>query len=501
MKRLIFFIFLTAFLAACADTDNNTGSVQETQTGEVLKEQPDTEQMPVQPPEFTAADVDYEGYNFRILGYDGAAAGTWQAAAISEIIAEEETGDPINDATYKRNREIESLYNIEFGIVPVTYPNRGDFAAKFTRAVLAGEDLFDAVFLLGDSLSAALSRNNMVYDLHTVQTLDLSKSWWDQNSIKAMSINGKLSTAIGDMNLYSAFATVNIFANKQLMQDYSIDNLYQLVNDGKWTWDAMYEIMKLTADDLNGDGIIDHNDQVGLSTQHSYLYNAITSAGETMTPKDSDDIPSLAPNTEKISAIVSKIVPISQDKSTTINGDDITGYNNVFFDLLMPKFRQNEMMFFITQMMISFELRSMDADFAVLPLPKHDENQENYGTVIANSWGTYTVIPTTCTDTNRAGHILDAMGYYSQQYIMPAYYDVTVTNKIIRDDDSAEMMSIIFNNRNFDLAYLYNWGDISGMFFGISKSGNADTFISQLERNEPRINTAIQNTLDMLEIN
>jgi len=101
--------------------------------------------------------------------------------------------------------------------VPVTYPNRDDFANLFTRAVLAGDDLFDAAFVLGISLPRILSRNNMTYDLLTLPSLDLSKSWWDQNSVKSMSIGGKLNAVIGDVNLYSAFAAICVHANKQLM--------------------------------------------------------------------------------------------------------------------------------------------------------------------------------------------------------------------------------------------------------------------------------------------
>ena len=499
MKKLVFFILTAAFFVSCSGADNN--GVQETQAGEIIQEQPTDEQTPAQPSEFTETDVDYGGYKFRVLGYDGKAAGTWQAAAISEIIVEEETGEPINDAIYRRNREVEALYNIEFGIVPVTYPNRDDFANIFTRATLAGDDLFDAAFLLGMSLPRVLSRNNVTYDLLTLGSLDLSRSWWDQNSKQAMSIGGKLNAVIGDVNLYSAFAAVCIYANKQLMQDYNVENLYQVVRDGRWTWDFMYEIMKAASRDLDGNGVIDKDDQVGLFMQYQHLFDALGSAGEYMTPKNESDIPVFAPNMDRVVAVANKLVPIFNDKSTTVESGAVTGFNNAFFDFIMPKFRDGEMMFHMNQLMLSFELRSMDADFAILPLPKYDENQAVYGSVLSPWWSTFTVIPITCTDIDRTGVILEAMGYYSQQYILPAYYNVTVTNKLMRDEESIEMMEIMFSNRQFDLSYFYDWGGISALITGVSSSGNPGTIVSQFERNEPRIATAIQSTIDMLELN
>jgi len=497
----VLLILFLIILTSCGHAE--TGGTVDAQTPGQDQADGGQAEPPEEQPEFIPAEgTDYGGYKFRIFGYDGEAKGTWQIAAISEIAAGEETGDPINDAIYRRNREVEALYNIEFGLAPVTYPNRGDFAAKFTRAVLAGEDLFDAAFMLGDSLPAALSQKDTAHNLLTLPALDLSKSWWDQNSKKAMSIGGRLSAVIGDMNFYSAIAPLAIFANKQLMQDYGVDNLYQLVRDGKWTWDAMHGIMKTVTKDLNGDGVIDKNDQVGLFAQYVHLYPAVNSAGEYMAVKDGADIPVLAPNKERVSGIAEKVGAIFKDASTTVIADDITaGYGNVFFEFIMPKFRDGGIMFHVNQLLLSFELRSMDADFAILPFPKYDENQAGYGTVISPAWATYTVIPITCADTDRASAVLQAMGYYSQKYIMPAYYDVTVTNKLMRDEDSIEMMDIIFGNRQFDLAFLYNWGDIYGMFNSMASSGKADQFVSQIEKNEGKITAAIQKTLDMLEGN
>jgi len=504
-KRVLSFILILTFIlsilsvfVSCADntdTSSNDGNNQSPNQNQT----PSDEDQIIQS-EFTPPDgIDYGGYKFRILGYDGEATGTWQIAAISEIIAEEETGEPIHDAVYRRNKEVEELYNITFDIVPVTYPNRGDFDTKFNKAVLAGDDLFDAAFLLGSSIAGILSKRNVTYDLLTIPSVDLSKSWWDQNSVKSLSIGNKLSLVMGDVNLYSFIAPIAIFANKKFMQDYNITNLYDLVREGKWTWDALHEISRQVTKDLNGDGIIDKNDQVGFATQPQAMYQTVIGSGALITPKNNEDIPVLSPNIEKISGILAKVVPIFKDTDSTIDANTVTGFNNVYFDFIMPKFRDGEIMFHVNQLLFSFELRNMNADFSILPLPKYDESQEKYGTVVEEAWGTYTVIPVTCTDTARTGYILDAMGYYSQKYVKPAYYDVTVTNKLVRDDETIEMLDIIMNNRVIDLISLYNWGDIKSIINGIATSGKADTFVSQFEKNENKINTAIQKTLDELQ--
>jgi hypothetical protein len=315
-----------------------------------------------------------------------------------------------------------------------------------------------------------------------------------------MSIGGKVNAVIGDINFYSAVAPLAVYANKQIAQNHAVGDLYQLVRDGKWTWDAMHSIARDVTRDLDGDGVITQNDQIGLFIEYLHLQAAVSSAGEFFTPKNDDDIPAFAPNIERIADITEKVSAFFHDQNAAIFAESITGYSNQFYEFILPKFRDNQMMFLINQLLFSFDLRGMDADFAILPFPKYDENQENYNSVVASWWGTYTVIPITNVDVDMTANILDAMGYFSQKHVMPAYYDRTVTSKLIRDDESAEMLDIILNNRIFDLAELYNWGDINGMLINIARSGDAGGIVSQIERIEGRVNTAIQRTLAGLEI-
>ena len=248
LSLLLLFSLTVLTLISCKSTytyGNTNPTQSQSADGQTLADS-ELEQT-TEPPEFTPDDgVDYGGYKFTILGYDGEATGTWQIAAISEIIAEEEIGEPIHDAFYRRNRQVEALYNIEFGIVPVTYPNRGDFDTKFRKAVMAGDDQFDSAFMLGSSIPTALSRKDAAYDLSDIPALDLTKSWWDQNSVKDMSIGGTLSAVIGDVNFYSAIAPLVLYTNKKLMRENEAGDLYQLARDGKWTWTLCIASQKMS---------------------------------------------------------------------------------------------------------------------------------------------------------------------------------------------------------------------------------------------------------------
>ena len=496
LSLLLLLSFTILILISCQSSENNTNNPTQSQSPDGQTPSGGEESSP---PEFTPVEgANYGGTKFRILGYDGAVTDSWHFLSICEVVAEEENGNPINDSFYRRNKEVEALYNVEITLVPTQ--RGGNDVTMYTKTVLADSDEFDAAFMTGSSAIKALNQANMAYNLFDIPELDLSKSWWDQNAIKGLSIGNKITAAMGDVNFFASVTPMAIFANKQLMQEYAVENLYQAVRDGKWTWDLLHTIAKQTTKDLNGDGIIDKYDQIGLFAQSGHLYSAINCAGEIIAPKNSDDIPEFSPNLERLSAVADKVVPILNDKSCSIMAENIlAGYGNIFVELIMPKFRDGEVMFHVNQMMLNFELRNMEADFAILPFPKIDEKQEKYGSIILHGHTTYTIVPSTCKDTAKTANILQAMGYYSQKYVMPAYYDVTVTNKFLRDDDSAEMLDIILKNRVFDIEALYRWGDTTALFMNIAASGKPDTIVSQLESIKDKANSEIQKTLSELE--
>ena len=60
-------------------------------------------------------------------------------------------------------------------------------------------------------------------------------------------------------------------------------------------------------------------------------------------------------------------------------------------------------------------------------------------------------VPITTVDKERTSAVLEALASSSAQTVEPAYYDITLKKQAARDNDSSEMLDIIFQNRVFDL--------------------------------------------------
>ena len=67
-------------------------------------------------------------------------------------------------------------------------------------------------------------------------------------------------------------------------------------------------------------------------------------------------------------------------------------------------------------------------------------------------------VPLIQEDVERTGIIAETLAYYGQRILTPAIYEKTIKGSQVRDEDSAEMMEIIYNSFMYDIGYLYRVG-------------------------------------------
>ena len=482
MKKYISLCLLAALLtslAACggepAGQTDDTTTVGEDTTAPVVSE-------------YTPPEVDYGGKTVTITGYSF--SGNW-AILRYNIALEEENGDTINDGIVKRNRAVEDELNVNIELVPLTSNDRSK-PTVLEKYILAQEDVITYGMQMQAGLSKLLTTEGMLVDLKSIPTLDLSKSWWNQNANEEYTIYGKQLAAVGDACFFNLGAPVVVYFSKDLIEQNKLDNPYQLVYDGKWTIDTMKKMAQSAANDINGNSEIDKEDIFGFATEIDTVYYTLFSAGERYSERDAKGDIQVTLNTENTVNIVEKIVPLIRDKNTSMYYEDWkAGYSNAHSDLLMPKLMENELLFYSNQLLVTLNLRAMESDFGIVPMPKYDETQEKYLS-IANTWfSDHIVVPATSGDLELVGHLLDAMGYYGQQYITSAFIDESIINKGIRDEDSLNMINLIHENQIFDVGLLFNWGGMTGMMqrfvtmdstdFASAWAGISETVDAELE--------------------
>jgi hypothetical protein len=101
-------------------------------------------------------------------------------------------------------------------------------------------------------------------------------------------------------------------------------------------------------------------------------------------------------------------------------------------------------------------IRNMEQEFGVVPMPKFDENQKQYRTLLHDQF-TVLCVPTTVKgdDLDMVSAVMEALASASYKTVRPAYYETTLRTKIAQDPQSAEMFDIIIDNIYIDAGIIY----------------------------------------------
>ena len=430
-------------------------------------------------------EVNYDGDTFTFLVHEADGNGYWGSY---EIFAEEETGEAINDAVYRRNRTIEDRLGIEIKEV-----RTNDVNSLATRTIRADDPEYDCIMpRITGAASMATSGYLVSYD--QLPYIDLTNPWWDQNANSMLSIGNRLFFTVGDLSIVDKDSTWVIMFNKTVALNNGLENFYNLVREDKWTMEKFYSIIRDAARDLNGDGVMDENDLAGFLSDTGVILAMFYNTGETVIKKDADDFPYLTLNTERAITAEEKTFEIFGDKTAAVLAEDLPHIANPWSDGLNKMFQEDRGLFYAIGLTVMHKMRSMNSDFGVLPFPKLNENQSQYSHSI-NPWCSNSIaVPVTVRDREKTSIVLEAMSAEAKYTVIPAYYDVTITNKTIRDEESAEMLNLILSTRSFDLGFIFNWGDIG--YMPNSNFPNTGRFVSTYERLESRAVSDMEKTID-----
>ena len=230
-------LMLTALFAACGGKDDAAEIPQETQAADATTAET-TEEDTVYKADIPE-NTDFGGYNFRFLHWFNTG---WEERINKDLVAEEMNGDFLNDAVYERNRNVEELLNIK---ITSQLEDLGSIGGKVQKAVSAGDDSWDAVYIRLYEAPSYLS-GGIFMNYNDIPTIDLTSPWWDQSSVEQLSIDNQLYLIASDINVIDKNATAGMAFNKSYAESYGLPDLYSLVKDGKWTLDKTEELYQET---------------------------------------------------------------------------------------------------------------------------------------------------------------------------------------------------------------------------------------------------------------
>jgi len=436
---------------------------------------------------FNLPDKDWGGKTLTIMGQ------TNERAIFTnfEIDVEEENGDIVNDAIFKRNTTLEERYNVD-----IVQSLQQDPAASLRQAVMAGDSIYDVTFLWIKNMNASITSGYMT-DLYTLDHMDFDKPWWNAEANDALEISGKLFTTSSAFSLQEKARIYFGVYNAAITEQYETGDIQQMVLDGTWTIDKMNEFGRRFAADVNQDGQMDMNDNYSVVCGAYTNFGAYTVAqGNSIIAKNDSGELAIVMNNEHMINSIDKTLKLL-DRSVSMYCNDFNG--KVDFDYWSASsrlFKEGRAMFSLALVSSLSSFSEVEGlDYRVMTFPKYDEAQERYYAQ-AEEHGLLFGIPSNAPDADFSAFMLEALSHESYSTSLPAYIEISAKVKHVYDEKSADILDLIFDSVSYDFGFLYGIGGLNQILMAQIPASGENQFASLYASSEASAQAALQDMLD-----
>ena len=372
---------------------------------------------------------------------------------VDEVFVSDLRSDPVNDAIYERNKQVEERLQIKINSIRESTSQPID---KIITAVNGGNKDYDIMIELSWK-TMPKSIEGYFADLRKTQYLDFDMPWWTQGFNEAASYHDTQYAVTGSIVLSTYRRTYTTVFNKQIFTDANLPFLYEHVENGNWTLDTQTSLVPVLHKD-NGNGIQDESGDIYGFVSDTYIsvdpYQ--TTAELEILRKNEDGDYEWAFDNERIYDLTEKVLQLYYG---TDGGMYVVPSPSDFQEATRGMFSDGfaAMATLCLQALEHSTIRNMADEYGVVPIPKFDKTITKYHSAMHDGY-TVAVIPTTVIGDrlDEMSAVLEAMGSASYNIIKPAYYELTLRTKLAKDPQSAEMMELIINGIVIDPGIIYS---------------------------------------------
>lgn len=461
-----------SLLAACTDAENNNNP---NETTAALETDTDTAD--------TTSNVDKYGYLLdnipNDLKFDGKTINIlyWEDVEHEEFKSDGETGDPVNDAIYKRNLTVEERLGVTINFIPQAGDSAdlNNWVKRVEAELQSGANSFD--IMAGYSLSvAATATKGYCFNLldEDCMYLDLEMPWWPDRLITEATINDKLFFASGDISANALYMMYVCYVNTAIHADMGLENIFDLVDNNQWTYDKFIEMCHNVYFDNNADGIKNSGDRFGYMVSGIHSDPWFYGSGALIAEKDASGM-LVASTTFGGERVIKSLEKITNLLYNTTDGLYTASVEH------QREFNNGNLLFITDRARVSFKVLLSDSlNYSIVPCPKYDSNQDSFVTVMGNPFTLYAIpIDATSDELPMLSAFIETYASEAYRQVTPAVFEITLKTKYVQEEDSARMYDIIRENLTFDLGRIFSDSLIGqGTFRDAIKNNAASSWAS-----------------------
>ena len=525
LSLLLAAVMVCALFVSCSgETEPVSETSRAAETGssaavEQSAESPVSEEESLSPEEFYNVyfGSDYEGSTFTIFSSDNDTDPPSDIVYNPEPKNGETLPDAINNALLERQNTLRTRLGVELLEVYYCDPQRrwSNALNKVRTAIESGSQEFQAINIaLYDC--GTLSLEDGLYNLYEVPGLEVSNPWWDQTFNESVEMFGKLFFTNGDIAFRTKNAVTCIIYNRSLCERLGVEDPVKLTLEHKWTIDKCIEISGSLYEDTLDDGV-DYLDRIGWAGQYDDMALMMYGAGVRILGADSQGRPSLTFYNEKTEAVVNKVLGFMVDAQHYVSGNDLwykTPWPTEPMLALFDGFIHGRHIFYAAIVEYIFKLSEMEDNYAIVPAPLYDEEQEHYYSLL-NSFGANAIAIAQNVDPQSlqfVGRVLDTLGYLSWSHYPDSlafnYYDVVLKNQKLTDEESEKMIDIIFNSAGCETGAIYQVGKINGsgksvydLLVDLMSAKRTEGLAAVYDANKQRLQDSLDDIIAIFESN
>jgi hypothetical protein len=491
ISLLLVLLMIVPVFAACSDTpaSDDSGAKNNSSAGDDVTTEEETTKRFLDDMQET---MDFGGETIRFIVEEGSNGKLSERSILS---AEEASSDVVDAAVYDRNLAVSERLNINIELLETIMFS--GLPAKVRPSILAGADDYDIIGTY-QYYGISMAPEGLMLNLNKLEYNDFDREYWAVQYMNNMSYKGSRYWATGDMSLRYIGGMYVSYVNSRLWNNYYADtSVYDLVNNGQWTLDKLSELAQALYIDENGNGKPERGDQFGfIINVQDPIEGLMAGANVKISEFDADGVPQIIVNNERTLSFYDRAYNLlykNEGAFLSANDDSVSS---------MQMFAEGNIFSTVNKLYQSeVYLREMEDDFYILPVPKLDETQEHYNTMLHDGVTMFGV-PVTNSKLQATSATLEALASESFRLVAPAYYETALKVKYARDTESAQMIDLIRQNVSADFAALYSHSiaDIVH-FFRNQLGGKKDAIASQFTKLEKPWNKALSKLLDNLENN
>lgn len=386
--------------------------------------------LPVEPalPDY---NLDFTGEELDILMQNINAANSNRYFVPNEFIS-----NVISARSADRDNYVQEALNIH--ICYNLYNNRNEGDSEMQNSILVGLP-YDVYATANNADISLLATQGYLMDIAELPYVNLDASYWNTSVMDDLTFDGQYFAGVGDMMMPDI--EVMVF-NKMIFERYgfSPEELYEKVYNGTWTLEVLYHYSTALHRDLNGDGIADINDQLGIVGTKSLSFIDLVYASDIrLSEKNPDsDYHQLVDlsNSQRATALMDYLKGICTDRSAYFTSQT----------QLTTQLQSGSAAFVLTKISQLYLCEDADYDFGILPMPKFEMDQAEYTSLYR---GGMLCVPYNVENYDMVGAALEYLQAYStgifDEYCM--HY--------LRSEVDMEMIKIATDNTVGEFMYVY----------------------------------------------